>query len=491
MQTNWHVKQGTTKPSSDESGFSSESRPGALLILASIAASFVIAAMSSLTHANEIFMDGRDRWSLMDKSPLNRQLHEQLSSPSQSFRLWQKPDSRFAFMVDASSGGQQALPGTSFDQTRYHGFFIFDSYGAVRLFNTLDINLNLNFLNPSFCDGYRKSFQLLGGLSIHLHKSIVELRGDPVIFHALLMDLDKVTFGEGLLVEQLPLEGFSFAFQWREISLSAQIAARVFWHYDDLLMIPLKFFGGRITLLTAIWYFTKPVPESESDSLDIIRTSNDVQSFFPYVGISAYYDWDNRFRVSGEYLARTKDRQITSAALLRADYKSDSSQRVRLHIGYQFRYYQKWFAPLEDASLATTAPQIPDRENSYVTNSFEYLPLSPWFHQLSHTVMSEVQMNVTPHLQIYYELELWFRWAFNSKNENRVLFLDANTRAPGNWQDVFYDVGLRYLLFHGRPHRVSIFVSNKWVASDSEAITPMPVRFVTEPLYGFELEVFL
>ncbi|MBN2718974.1 MAG: hypothetical protein JXX14_24215 [Deltaproteobacteria bacterium] len=451
----------------------------------------VIAAPIRQISAGELLHDGRDHWSLMDKSPLNRQLHEQLKSADQQFRLWQRPDSRFAFMVDASSGGQQSLPGTRFDQTRYHGFFIFDSYGSVRLFDSLDINLNLNFLNPSFCDGYRKSFQLLGGMSIHFHRALFNLIDSPLIFHALVMDLDTITFGEGLLIEQLPLEGFSFAFQWRDMSLSAQIAARVFWHYDDLLMIPLAFFDGRISLLTAIWYFTTPADNSVPDVQNVVRTSNNVQNFFPYFGVSGHYDWHDAFRISGEYLARVKDNQWSSAALFRADYKKDTADAARIHLGYQFRYYGKQFAPLANLSAATTAPQIPAREDTYVTNSFEYLPYSPWFHQVSHTVMSEVQLNLTRQFQLYYELECWFRWAFNGRNDNRVLFFAPEKRAPGHWQELFYDVGFRYRLFASLPHRIAVFVSNKWVASDTQAVTPMSIRFVTEPLYGFELEVFL
>ena len=440
---------------------------------------------------DDLYSDGRDHWSLLPQSPLNRQLHEQLKLPSEKTRLWQRPDSRFAFLADASTGGQQSLPGTGYDQTRYHGFFILNSFGAVRLFNALDVNLNLNFLNPSFCDGYHKSFQMLAGLSIHFHRTLLEIAHHPLRFHALLMDLDVVTFGEGLLIEQLPLEGFNFSFEWRHMSLSATIAARVFWHYDDLLMIPLKFFNGRLTLLTAMWYFTKPGPEGESDSFDIIRNSNDVQSFFPYIGISAHQDWQKKFRVAAEYLALVKNGRIANATMFRADYKTDIISRARLHFGYQFRYYQKQFAPLEELSMPTTSPQIPAREDTYATNSFEYLGISPWFNQYSHTLMSEAQLNLTPQLQLYYELECWFRWAFSNKTDNKVLFLNNRTRAPGSWQSVFYDVGLRYRIFNGQPHQISIFISNKWVASDTAAITPMPVRFITEPLYGFELEVFL
>ncbi|MBN2527789.1 MAG: hypothetical protein JXR76_15475 [Deltaproteobacteria bacterium] len=459
--------------------------------LLTIWAVLLLSTTAQTTWAGDIYADGRDHWSLMDKSPINRQLHEQLQDSSQRTRLWQRPDSRFAFMVDASTGGQQSLPETNYDQTRYHGFFIFDSYGAVRLFDALDVNLNLNFLNPSFCDGYRKSFQLVAGMSIHYHHELFAMAGDLLVFNALLMDLDTVTFGEGLLIEQVPLEGFSFSLKWKEMSLSAHIAARVFWHYDDLLMMPLSLFNGRIKLLGAIWYFTEPLPETDGDALDIFRTSNKIQSYFPFVGISAQYDWKKQFRVSAEYLARIKSQHVSNAVLLRADLMYNSKSRFNLHLGYQFRFYQKEFAPLDSLSSATTAPQIPQRENTYVTNSFEYMSLSPWYNQLSHTAMTEVQLNVTSRVQLYYELECWFRWVFNNSADERVLYLNKRRRAPGVWKDIFFDVGLRYRLSRGLPHRVSVFVSNKWVASDVEATTPMQVRFVTEPLYGFELEVFL
>ncbi|MBN2342164.1 MAG: hypothetical protein JXX29_15945 [Deltaproteobacteria bacterium] len=445
--------------------------------------------LSTTAMGNDIYEDARDPWTLMDQGLLNRQLHEQIRSPEQQFRLGKSLKS-FAVAADGATGGQQSLPGTEYDQTRFHGYFILDTYSALRLFESMDINVNLNFINPSFCDGYHQSFQLLGGMSVHLHKT-VRLFDKPLRLDALIMDLDLVTIGEGLLIEQIPLEGFSFSATWNHVSLSAHIAARVFWNYDDFLAIPLSFFDGRLTFLAAFWYFTEPAGDTESNAFDVFRASNKVQEHFPYIGISAHQNFGEHLHIAAEYLARIKDRQMSNGVLLRSDIKARIYSRVALHLGYQFRFYEQHFAPSHELSEVTTSPALPERENMYATNSFEYFAISPWFHQLSHTVMTEVHMDITRQFQLFYELEYWVRWVTNNSNNPRVLYVSGYQKAPGIWHDIFYHAGLRYRLFRNAPHRASIFISNKWIASDTESTTPMPIRYIRDPLFGFELEVFL
>lgn len=458
--------------------------------LCSLSILLILLIFGSVGHTNDIYRDARDNWSLMHKGLLNRQLPEQLNAPNQTFR-YGKNLAPFSVAADASTGGQQSLPGTRYDQTRFHGYFILDTYGSLRLFDTLDVNLNLNFINPSFCDGYHESFQLLGGLSIHWRKTLLTLKHKPLRFDALLMDLDSVTVGEGLLIEQIPLEGFSFSLSWNNMSLSALIAARVFWNNDDFLAIPLKLFNGQITLLAAFWYFTEVAPDTDVGAFDVFRSSNKIQEIFPYVGIAAHHHFDDQFGIAAEYLLRLKDGNASSALLLRGDYKNQLHKRVNLHVGYQFRFYQQRFAPSGEPNQATTAPQLPERENSYVTNSFEYFSISPWYHQLSHTVMTEVQLHLTKQFQLFYELEYWMRWVNNTSSHPRVLYVEGSKKAPGVWKDIFYHMGFRYRLFAAAPHQVSVFVSNKWVASDTKSTSPMPIRYINDPLFGFELEVFL
>lgn len=454
-------------------------------------AAMLVCLQSLIVSAEDsIYEDARDPWSLQDKSLVNRQLHEQLTHPSQHFRLDTK-GSRFAVAVDASTGGQQPLPGTDYAQTRFHGFFILDSYGAIRLFNSLDINLNLNFLNPSFCDGYHKSFQLLAGVSFHWKKSIFTLKKEPVIFHALIMDLDSVTIGSGLLIEQMLLEGFSFSLQWKDHSLSAHIAARVFWDNDDFLAIPLKLFGGKLTLLSAFWYFTESVPENNNTIFDIFRAASGIQEVTPYVGVSSNFDIRNKFHLTAEYLMRIKNHKISNGIMLRGDYKEEVLSKAQFHVGYQFRFYEQGFGPIEEINQASVLPQIPERENIYATNSFEYFSISPWFSQFSHTIMTEFALFLTPKFQLFCELEYWLRMVHNKDKPNKILYVNGDNRAPGIWHNVYYKMGMKYRLFHGLPHRISIFVSNKWIASDTLVTTSSPVRYVTDPLWGFELEVFL
>ena len=43
------------------------------------------------------------------------------------------------------------------------------------------------------------------------------------------------------------------------------------------------------------------------------------------------------------------------------------------------RYYQRGFGPRSVVASTTTLPNLPRREDAYVTNSFEYLAVSNFF----------------------------------------------------------------------------------------------------------------
>lgn len=82
---------------------------------------------------------------------------------------------------------------------------------------------------------------------------------------------------------------------------------------------------------------------------------------------------------------------------------------LMVHAGYQLRFYEQGFGPDERLSAPTIVDNTPLREDQYVTNSFEYFGISPFFDQLSHNVMAEVRVPIAGGLRGLFEGEYWVR----------------------------------------------------------------------------------
>jgi len=162
--------------------------------------------------AQPVVADGRDPWTLLKSHPVNHQLELQLDSPDQGFRIGRRQGPLLA-LGDVDLGTQQKLANDP--QTRFHGWFVLDSYWQIRAFDGLDLNVNLLLLNPSASDGYRASAMVHPGLGAHLYKDLFCLDGSPLTLHVLGIDLGWITTGNGLLLESTPLEGVVAAARFR------------------------------------------------------------------------------------------------------------------------------------------------------------------------------------------------------------------------------------------------------------------------------------
>ena len=125
----------------------------------------LVLARVAYAAAPDIVADDRDDSTLLYRHPVDRQLFEQMEDPGYAYRLGPRKGFITA-LSDVTMGTQQVL-GASV-QSRYHGWFLADTYVGVRPVLGLDINVNLLMLNPSASDGYRESSAVRPGLALHL-----------------------------------------------------------------------------------------------------------------------------------------------------------------------------------------------------------------------------------------------------------------------------------------------------------------------------------
>ncbi len=437
-----------------------------------------------------VFADGRDDYSLLDPHPVNRQLFEQQAEKEQSFRL-ARDEQKVTFMGDFSIGTQQLLRAT--DTSRYHGFFLADTYTAARLVDGLDVNLNLLLLNPSASDGYRVSSQVYPGLALHAYDERIHLGGDPVRLDLLGTDLGWVTIGNGLLLEQTPVEGVMGGASWRDFAWRALYAGRVFWGNDDLIATSLSALGGRVELTFANW--------QQSMSSDGGTTPGE-PDFFRYLGedrtihptaygtLSLRVPVGEHYRFAAEFASRFRQ-PTRGALLLRTDYRHRKLRLLRFHLGYQFRYYQAGFGPRDQFAPPSWIFNTPRAEDLYVTNSFEYWAFSSHFEQWSHTVMLEVQLRMIPYLEIFSDWELWDRQVNARPGLSGEWSYLGVIDPSGNTLEDYYRFGLRLLPWPTLPHRLSAYFTNKQVSSATRATNPVYSRFAEGKYLLLELEAFL
>ncbi|MEM7677332.1 MAG: hypothetical protein AAF449_15140, partial [Myxococcota bacterium] len=119
-----------------------------------------------------VYADGRDRWNLLRQSTVNRSLRAQGADYRQFL-----DEGRFSGAIDGTIGWQQPI-GTG-PQTRFHGYYVLDTYVAFRALDQMTLNLNFTVFNPSASDGYRTSADILTGFTLEL-KETFEVGGYPL-----------------------------------------------------------------------------------------------------------------------------------------------------------------------------------------------------------------------------------------------------------------------------------------------------------------------
>lgn len=449
-------------------------------------------ALVSALAAAVPYADGRDPWSLLYAGLVNRQLALQLESPRTLGLYPERPPLELpgplAFALDGSVGHQSPIgPG---EQTRFHAFFVLDAYLELQVLDGLRLNYNVTAFNPSASDGYRASADLIHGLAVHLYGPLGTLDGDPVRGDLVVMDLDMVTLGRGLLIEALPSEGFLAGLRWREAEARFSFLGRTLFRDDNILAAELSGWERRLGLGLVAWFSddifsARPDPEA---------TPQPEGPFDPFQSwyATAFGELPLRddLRLAGEYSLRLDGGRPTSGLLLRGDYLLDRPS-FDLHLGYQFRFYERGFGPRTKLVAPTQTPNTPRREEVYVTNSFEYLGISPVFHQWSHTVMSELFWELFGRVTLFVSLEWWLRFVRAAEEAPQVVYDARFGRYPDVKNELFYRGGFLWRPFAGAPHRVSAYVTNKAVVSFDRVVFATPFRFSHADFFFIEGEFFL
>lgn len=440
-------------------------------------------------HASEpgVVADDRDQWTLLYRHPINRQLFEQLASPSDAYRLGPRQGLTTA-LADVNIGTQQALDGST-EQSRYHGWFLANAYAAIRPITGLDVNLNLLMLNPSASDGYRLSSAVHPGLALHLSRDLFELAQRPVRFDIVGIDLGWVTTGNGLLLESMPLEGVLGVVRWKGWELSYLKAGRALWEDDDYETVSLSALKRLVQLNLVNWQKWDPPAEVlPSFPGGPIYANTMSRAYYATLATRApVYPW---LRLATEFGYRI-DQKPSVGVLGRIDVLLRERVNYAFHLGYQFRFYQAGFGPRERLMTPTWAFNSPLQQDSYVTNSFEYLGLSAAYDQWSHTVMGEGRARIGWGLEPYANTEVWVRYARASTVPKFAAFTANGFRAPGHDTRLYYDAGLRYYPWYRLPHRLSASVTNKQVQTLFSVTDPVERRFAPGNFYVLKAEAYL
>jgi len=456
---------------------------------------FATLSQASPLAVDGIYADGQDRWTLFDRKLSDRNLFEQLADDRQKTRLAKDFSPYVTGASDSQIGAQVGLENGQL--SRFHGYFIFDTYMSARPIPQLDVNLNLLLFNPSASDGDRVSAQAIPAGCVHLHLPLFDIAGSPLRLDFIAPDLDLVTIGEGLLVEQAPLEGYAGSLRWQDFELRELFSGRTYWDDDDLQSLTLSAFDRRLGLMWSSWLIqstgqllpqTDVITQSGVGSPDIISR---IQSGANYLGAFGEISPIPTVRLAGEYQARIDRRPIKSAAMIRTDYLGTFGA-LSVHAGYQFRYYQMAFGPRDLMITPSTVPALPFRELAYATSSFELFGLSRYFDQWSHTLMVEARYQLTSYLFALGDMEAWWKAATdNGSGESMVVYQSQFGRAPGVNFVFYYQVGLEGRPWQDLPHRIRLIVTNKTIASQFYAVQEETRRFDRFPVLMLTGEVFL
>lgn len=410
-----------------------------------------------------------DHWSLLDHRPANRQLWRQ----QQPFRVF-PADNRLAFLSDVLVGTQMPRPGSNLGT--WHGHAIADAYFGVRVNENLDVNANLIGLHMSASYGYRSTARILPGFAAHLHGTAGDLRAD-----LLALDLSTVTLGQGLLFEQLPLEGAMGRLRWNDWWFRLLIGGQLHSGSDDLFALTAGWHDLQLT-----WYGWSQ--EAFAHLPQWVGLSGEVPGLPEGLRVAA----DGVVRVDSTGRGHT-------AAMGRIDWMPALSNGA-LHLGYQYRWYQRGYSHLNTALDGRTfhRPALIWREDTYVTNGYEAMWASTRFDQQWHTLMVEAEIPMgRPWIVGRIEGEIWARLFDDPGAPDPVAVLNDTGTGLHWWPDpdvrFFHRIGVELRPFANRPDRLRLWVINKV----AEAIYDEPAaatrkRFVPKrPLIAFELEVFL
>ncbi|MCK6545988.1 hypothetical protein L6R52_08970 [Myxococcota bacterium] len=445
----------------------------------------VVASAPAPAAASEPFPIAgmRDEWSLLPRHPVNLLLFEQLDDePRLGPGLLTEG---LAFVADLSVRSVQPSPRA----VRFHGMFIADLYLAARLLDGFDANLNLALFTPSASDAYRSFAQVSPGLALHAWGSPLRLGGSRLHLDLVATDLGWITTGAGLLVEQTPLEGILFRMRWREHELRWLFGGRVLWQDDDLLDFSLRLFDGALALDVVGWLIDYDLT---SDLLVAQATGRSLGTNVAPPGPDAWYatatldlPLSDALRVAFEGGARIAG-DVRPALVARVDHVLRAS-RFSTHVGYQARWYARGFGPRNAAIPASLPFNLPRREDTYATNGFELLTLSPAFEQWSHTAMLELRVRPIDHLELFADGELWLRFARGG--DGKVLVAPDGFVAPGRRLDAYYRVGASLLPWPEHPVRLQTFVTNKHTESGELASTEVRRRFLATTAHNIALQL--
>lgn len=416
-----------------------------------------------------VVADTLDRYNLFKRRLFNRQLFEQLADESQRFRVGEGLDT-LAFAVDAQVGSTQVLSG---EFSRFHGYFVFDTFAALRAPYGFDLNLNLALFNPSASDGVRVSSEALPSGTLHFYHE-TRYADHDVRFDLLGTDLGTMTLGNGLLLEQWPLEGAMGNLAIDDFYLRHVFGGRVFWPDDDVFTLQAGVWDGAIEAMLLGWKFRYHEPD--------IAWFLDASAKLPL--------WKQRVQLAAEYGVNLRERP-RHGGLLRADYR-DGVAGFDWHVGYQFRFYQRGFGPLQELDAPSTHYNLPYREEQYVNNSFEYFGASSVFDQWSHGTMAEIELPLGCAFETFAQGELIAGFARGDGERGILIRLPQGRELPGPWLAGFYRAGLRLYPWARFPHRLSTWVTNKQVESAFYQNVELPLRFRPHGhWYSMQLEFFL
>jgi hypothetical protein len=427
----------------------------------------MLALLTLALSSTPVYADGRDDRTLLPQHLVNRNLPGQL----EEFRYGDELGP-FSAAADVLLSSEVTLGKDT--PAPFHGFFFTNAFFSLDIFEIADVNLNLLVLAMTASGGYRATNSVIPGFAAHLHLELFRLAGDPVLFDVLASDLDVVTLGEGLVRETTPLEGFLGGFRWNAFELRALFGGRVYWYGDDLFHVAFRAFDGLVGAGYTLWF------RGYGGELD---------PFTPkahYASLHGKWSPFDGGTIAGEYIARIGGpRTVAHAAMARGDYLQRFGD-LALHAGYQFRWYQTGFGPIDQLWTPTTLPLTPLREDYYATSSFEILGLTPFFDQWSHTVMLEATFRLAM-FEIFGELEWWLRFTSDVEKEPaRPVYSAQGDLVPGVLNQIWYRAGVRLYPLDGLPHHLVAYFSNKSVFAQGSAINPTAERFLD--VHGFFVE---
>jgi hypothetical protein len=426
--------------------------------------------LAAPAHAAEhLRFDGRDPYTLFDRHLQTRQLRLQLEEPDQTFRLTRDWE-RFRAAGDLAIGTQQTYQHGA--QSHFHGFAIADAFFSLRILKGLDVTLNLLAFNPSASDGYRASAAVKPGIAVDLSGELFRIAGKPLRFGVTGTDLGVITVGEGLLFEQSELEGVLGWLDYGPATFSYMYGGRSLWGDDDLIRWELSFFERRLRYTFIEW-------QSKLDLSNPFMPTQTRRTGY-YADTSLDLPLPGGFHTGIEYALRLVE-VPRSALLLRADWLRRDLGRLEVHVGYQFRFYQRGSGPRSRAPWPSVPFSFPYQEDTYATNPFEYLTVADFAEQWSHTVMLEARLELGAGFELFGNEELWQRFATNFEGGPELRGktpsgFDLSDQRPSS----YYSAGFSYYPWQRAPHRADVMMTNKQVpGNDGQSL----VRFAPGRYY--------